>query len=77
MKIGKKDKTMQVKVTLDEGYVDITNIANWYGLIDKKSYTSTYINKQITSYIKSKGGIDNLDEYDRDFYQYIQESKSQ
>ena len=77
MKIGKKDKTMQVKVTLDVGYVDITNIANWYGLIDKKSYTSTYINKQITSYIKSKGGIDNLDEYDRDFYQYIQESKSQ
>lgn len=77
MRIGKKDRTVQVKVILDEGYIDITNIANWYGLIDKKSYSSTYINKQITSYIKSKGGIDNLDEYDREFYQFIQESKAQ
>jgi len=47
MKIGRKKKELQVKTTLDEGYDDVTNVANWYGAIDKLGLTKEFVKEQI------------------------------
>ena len=74
MKIGRKKKELQIKETLDAGYDDVTNVANWYGAIEKLGLTKEYVKEQITAYVTEKGGKGQLNEYDQDWYEFIKSS---
>lgn len=76
MKLILRNKEVFVKTTLEDGDVDVSNIANWYGMQSKKGYSSSYIYKQITAYVNSKGGEEYLDEYDKGWYVFTQGVKA-
>lgn len=66
LKIGVKDKNIQIQETLEEGYTDITSVSMWIGVTEKIGYDKTEAKKQIELFIKSLG--ENIDDYNKSWY---------
>lgn len=66
-----KGTEMFVKASLDDTDVDVSNIANWWRLIDNKGFSMTYVFEQINEYVKKAGGVNSLNDYDRVWYDYV------
>lgn len=66
LKIGVKDKNIQIQETLEEGYTDITSVSMWIGVTEKIGYDKTEAKKQIELFIKSLG--ENIDYYNKSWY---------
>ena len=66
LKIGVKDKNIQIQETLEKGYTDITSVSMWIGVTEKIGYDKTEAKKQIELFIKSLG--ENIDDYNKSWY---------
>ena len=66
LKIGVKDKNIQIQEILDSGYEDITSVSMWIGVIGKIDFDVSEAKKQIELLISSLG--ENIDDYNKIWY---------
>jgi tRNA-dihydrouridine synthase len=66
LRIGKKDDDIQIKEILDAGYIDITCVSMWMGVVEKLNYDKIEAAKQIELFIVSLN--DNVDDYNKWWY---------
>ncbi|MDA9629988.1 hypothetical protein N9S60_00375 [bacterium] len=66
LKIGVKDKNIQIQEILDSGYEDITSVSMWIGVIEKIDFDVSEAKKQIELLISSLG--ENIDDYNKSWY---------
>ena len=67
LRIGKKDKDIQIKEILDKDYTDITSVSMWIGVVEKYNFSKIESEKQIELFIKNLG--DNIDNYNKVWYE--------
>ena len=67
LRIGRKGKVVQIKVSLEEGWDDITSVSMWIGAVEKYKFDKVEANKQIELFISSLGV--NIDDYNRGWYE--------
>ena len=68
LRIGKKDREIQVKAILEEGWADITSISMWIGMVKKYNFDKIEAEKQIELFKNSLGA--NIDECNQAWYDY-------
>jgi len=66
LKIGVKDKNIQIQEILDSGYDDVTSVSMWIGVIEKIDFDVSEAKKQIELLISSLG--ENIDDYNKSWY---------